>query len=82
MPAIISAAVGDYLGAKAAAAGFAALTVMFAIGQVLGPAGAGFLADWAGSFQAGFAVAMILNLIAAALCLTLRSAPEKHMVSN
>ena len=82
MPAIISAAVGDYLGAKAAAAGFAALTVMFAIGQVLGPAGAGFLADWAGSFQAGFAVAMILNLIAAALCLTLRSVPEKHMVSN
>lgn len=82
MPAIVAAAAGDYLGAKAAAAGFAALTVMFAIGQVLGPAGAGFLADWVGSFRASYFVAMILNLIAAALCLSLQSASKRRAVSN
>ena len=82
MPAIVAAAVGDYLGANAAAAGFAALTVMFAIGQVLGPAGAGFLADWVGSFRTSYLVAMILNLIAAALCLSLRSASNRRAVTN
>ena len=49
LPSIVAAAAGDYLGPEKAAAGFAILTLMFAFGQVLGPAGAGILAGWTGA---------------------------------
>lgn len=69
MPSIIAAAAGDYLGAEAAAAGFSVLTLMFAAGQVLGPAGAGVLAEWTGGFTSSYAVAVGLNALAVILCL-------------
>lgn len=72
MPTIVAAATGDQLGAEAAAAAFAILTVMFAIGQVIGPAGAGFLADWAGSFNSSYATAAALNVLAVILCFFLK----------
>jgi MFS family permease len=72
MPTIVAAATGDYLGPEKAAAGFAVLTLMFAVGQTLGPAGAGVLATWTGGFAIAFAFAVGLNLLAAALCLFLR----------
>ena len=75
MPAILAAAVGDYLGLEAAAAGFAGLTVMFAIGQVIGPFGAGYLADMTNTFKVSFVLAMLMNLVAALICLTLHPPP-------
>ena len=72
LPSIVAAAAGDYLGPEKAAAGFAILTLMFAFGQVLGPAGAGILADWTGSFTQSYAVAAGLNVLAVLLCLFLR----------
>lgn len=72
MPSIVAAAAGDYLGPERAAAGFAMLTLMFAAGQVLGPAGAGFLADWRGGFASSFGVASGLNCLAVCLCMFLR----------
>jgi len=76
MPSIVAAAAGDYLGAEQAAAGFAILTLMFAVGQVMGPAGAGVLADWTGGFAASYGVAAGLCALAAGLCGSLR--PPAH----
>ena len=72
MPSIVAAAAGDYLGAERAAAGFAVLTLMFAVGQALGPAGAGILAGWTGGFAASYGVAAGLNAMAVVLCCFLR----------
>jgi predicted MFS family arabinose efflux permease len=72
MPSIVAAASGDYLGPERAAAGFAILTLMFAVGQALGPAGAGILAGWTGGFAAGYGIAAGLNLLAVFLCFFLR----------
>jgi len=72
MPSIVAAAAGDRLGPQHAAAGFAILTLMFALGQVLGPAGAGMLADWSGGFSAAYALSAALNVFAIVLCLFLR----------
>ncbi len=72
LPTIVAAAAGDFLGPEKAAAGFAILTLMFAVGQVLGPAGAGILAGWTGGFAASYGVAAGLNLVAVSLCVFLR----------
>ena len=72
LPSIVAAASGDYLGPEKAASGFAILTLMFAVGQVLGPAGAGILAGWTGDFAVSYGVAAGLNLLAVLLCLILR----------
>ncbi len=74
LPSIVAAAAGDYLGPEKAAAGFAILTLMFAFGQVLGPAGAGILAGWTGGFAISYGVAAGLNVLALVFCLFLRPA--------
>lgn len=61
---IMSAAVGDYLGANNAAAGLAILTFMFTIGQTIGPASAGALAEWSGGFGWGFGLCAALASVA------------------
>ncbi len=76
MPSIVAAAAGDYLGPEKAASGFAILTLMFAAGQVLGPAGAGVLADFSGGFALAFGVAAGLNLIGVILCPMLPGVPK------
>lgn len=76
MPTIVAAATGDYLGAENAAAAFAILTFMFALGQVAGPAGAGLLADFSGGFALSYGVAAGLNGVAVLLCLVLRPPAE------
>ncbi|HSG15825.1 MAG TPA: MFS transporter [Anaerolineae bacterium] len=71
MPSIMAAASGHHLGADKAAAGFAVLTLMFAVGQVLGPAGAGILADRMGGFAVSYGVGACLGLLAVLLCFLL-----------
>lgn len=71
MPSIVAAAAGDYLGPEKASAAFSILTLMFAVGQVVGPAGAGVLAEWTGGFALAFGVATGLNLVAILVCLFL-----------
>ena len=77
MPSIVAAAAGGRLGPEQAAAGFAILTLMFAVGQVAGPAGAGTLAEWTGDFTAAYAVTATLNVLAIVLCLFLRTSRDK-----
>lgn len=73
LPSILAAAAGDYLGSENAAAGFSILTLIFAAGQVLGPVGAGVLADVSGSFSLSYGVAAALCVVAATSCLLLKS---------
>lgn len=77
MPSIVAAAAGDYLGPGAAAAGFAILTLMFAAGQVAGPASAGLVADYTGDFAACYGLNAGLCVAAMALCAFLPPSPVK-----
>ena len=54
IPAIMAAAVGDYLGKARAATGFSLITFSFAIGQTLGPALAGAVAENSGTFTGSY----------------------------
>ncbi|WP_303721602.1 MFS transporter [Malonomonas rubra] len=54
IPAIMAAAVGDYLGKARAATGFSLITFCFAIGQTLGPAVAGMVAESSGTFTGSY----------------------------
>jgi len=75
---ITAAAAGDYFGTNGAAAGFAILTLMFAVGQSLGPAGAGALSEATGNFAASFAVATGLSILTIILCWFLRPPPAQQ----
>lgn len=64
VPAIMAAAVGDYLGTGRAAAAFSIVTFCFAIGQTIGPGAAGVMAESAGTFSFPYYVAAGLNGVA------------------
>jgi len=64
VPAIMAAAVGDYLGTARAAAAFSIITFCFAIGQTIGPGAAGVMAESAGTFSVPYYVAAALNGVA------------------
>jgi len=64
IPSIMAAAVGDYVGPEKAAAAFSTITFFFAVGQTVGPATAGALADSMGTFDVSFAVIAMLGMIA------------------
>jgi len=76
IPAIMAAAVGDYLGISRAATAFATVTIFFAVGQTIGPAGAGLIARASGSFTSAYLLASLLTACAAifAVCLPRPSA--------
>jgi len=71
IPAIMAAAVGDYLGLNRAASAFATITVFFAAGQTVGPALAGVIAKSSGSFSGAYLLAALITALAMlfALCL-------------
>lgn len=77
VPAIMAAAVGDYLGTARAAAAFSMVTFCFAIGQTIGPGVAGVMADAAGTFRFPYLVAAAINAVALlATCFLPR--PPRH----
>ena len=71
IPAIMTAAVAEYLGLARAAAAFATVTLFFAAGQSAGPAVAGILARSTGSFSNGYLLAALLTLLGGLLAITL-----------
>ena len=71
-PSIMAAAVGDYMGAAHAADAFGTVTVIFGIGQIVGPALAGVVADHFGGFAGSFWLASVLAMAALGLALLLR----------
>lgn len=64
IPAIMAAAVGDYLGTARAATAFALITFAFAIGQAIGPATAGLIAARLGSFTPAYLICAALAALA------------------
>jgi sugar phosphate permease len=72
IPSIMAAAVGDYLGARNAAAAFGLVTFIFGLGQISGPAVAGVLAEGTGTFSGSFYMAAAFAGAAIVLAVFLR----------
>lgn len=72
VPTIMSATVADRVGPARAAGGFAFVTFFFAVGQVIGPTAAGWLADITGGFALSYTLSACLTTLAAVLALFLR----------
>ncbi len=71
IPPIMAALVGDHAGPERTAALFGFVTFLFGIGQIIGPACAGFLAEQSGTFSISFLLAAVLAGIAMVLSLLL-----------
>lgn len=71
IPAIMAAAVGDYLGLNRASAAFGTITIFFGLGQVIGPAGAGMIAKSTGAFTTPYLIAGTLTACATVLAFLL-----------
>jgi MFS family permease len=71
IPAIMTAAVSDYLGVARAAAGFSLITFFFAGGQAVGPAVAGLIAEHFGSFSPAFLLSAAITMAALLFAATL-----------
>ena len=78
IPAIMSAACGDLLGARLAAAGLGFLTLFFGIGQALGPYIAGIIADTTHSFTNAFLLAAGMAMLGMTGALLLRTRCSKE----
>jgi MFS family permease len=76
IPTIMSAAVGDYTGPLRAVRALGFITLFFGVGQITGPAVAGFTADITGTFSIAFWLCAILSIIAVLLSYFLRSPSE------
>ena len=63
IPTIMAAAAGDFVGPRLAPAGLGFITLFFGIGQAVGPALGGFLADMSHSFSIPFLTAGGISLI-------------------
>jgi len=75
IPTIMAATAGDLVGPRLAPAGLGFVTIFFGIGQALGPAVGGFLADQSGSFTVPFLVAGGISLVGAGFSLFLKRTP-------
>ena len=75
IPSIMAAAMGDYVGARKAAAAFGLVTFIFGLGQITGPAVAGVLAETTGSFTSSYYMAAAFAAAAILLAVFLRK-PE------
>jgi len=76
IPAIMAAACGDFVGPRLAPAAFGAITLVFGIGQSIGPSVGGWLADQTGSFAAAFLAAATAAFIGSAGVIALRRRGE------
>ena len=72
IPTIMAATAGDYVGPRLAPAGLGFITLFFGIGQALGPAVGGYLADITRSFAGPFLLASGVSLLGACLSLFLK----------
>jgi len=75
IPTIMAATAGDYVGPRLAPAGLGFITLFFGIGQAVGPAVGGYLADSTGSFFWSFLLACGIALVGAGLSLGLKPTP-------
>lgn len=76
IPAIMAATCGDVLGAELAPAAFGFTTIFLGVGQVLGPAIGGMLADMTGSFFSAYLLAGGVAVLGSIGAFLLRPAPK------
>ncbi len=76
IPSIMAALVGDYVGPQKTARVFGFITFIFALGQIAGPAVAGFLAEKYGSFSSSFLMAAVFAGFAVFLSARLKKQSE------
>jgi len=76
LPVIMTATVADYLTPERTVATISTLTVIFGIGQMLGPILAGVIAQYSGSFTPAYLAATALVALAIAITLTLPDPPK------
>jgi len=81
IPGVMAASVGDHLGSRLAPAGLGLVTLIFGIGQALGPAIAGYLADLTTSFSLAFLIAAFGALLGAVVSLFLKLQQEPGPVN-
>ncbi len=77
IPTIMAAAAGDIVGPRLAPAGLGFITLFFGIGQALGPALGGYLADVSQSFTIPFLVAGGISLLGMISSLYLKKPPSE-----
>lgn len=73
IPTIMAASMGDYFGVNKAAWALSVITFFFALGQVLGPASAGILADTYGGFAGAYWVSALLTGLGVTIAAFLRN---------
>ncbi len=78
IPTIMAASAGDFFGPRLAPAGLGFITLFFGIGQALGPALGGYMADVSNSFTLPFLVAGGISLVGMVFSLYLKK-PAKSM---
>jgi len=81
IPTIMAAAAGDFVGPRLAPAGLGFITLFFGIGQALGPALGGYIADINQSFTIPFLAAAIISFAGMIFSLYLKS-PVKLLYSE
>ena len=74
IPSIMTALVGYYVGPQKTARVFGFITFIFALGQIAGPAIAGYLAEKYGSFSSSFLMASLFAGLAVFLSSRLKKA--------
>jgi sugar phosphate permease len=77
IPTIMAAAAGDFVGPQLAPAGLGFITLFFGVGQALGPAIGGYLADVSGSFTLPFLTAAVISLIGMVLSFYLKKPSQE-----
>lgn len=77
VPSIMAAAVGDRMGAEHAVAAFGAVTFIFGLGQIAGPAMAGLLAEQSGNFASSYLLTASVAIVGALLALLLRPGTDQ-----
>jgi MFS family permease len=74
IPSIMAALAGDHAGPEKVAQVFGMITFIFGIGQIAGPALAGYMADQTGSFTSSFTLAAAMTMLAIVLAALLKNA--------
>jgi MFS family permease len=77
IPSIMAAFAGDMVGARLAPAALGKITVIFGVGQALGPYVAGKLADYGGTFLYAFLLAAAVAFLGAVGALFLKKSSSK-----
>lgn len=79
IPSIMAATISDYVKPEKAASAFGFITFIFGIGQIIGPAIAGILAELSGSFSSSFYMAAAFAGIAILLSASLKKQNKNNI---